>query len=184
MIFIIRLVIKVIKRQTIGPTVKIVLIIIISYSLIWLAFYFNSKRIEVPFGTEMCFDDWCATIIDSKKVKSINTQTTNETFVILRIKLINKAKRIAQKPSMPVIKIVDDDNNVWLSSDLGQRAYEVEYGRQERIDKKLQLNEVCVTHLVFEIPSNENKIYALIEEGPFITKLFIKGDEMVFKIKE
>lgn len=181
-VFTVRLIIKLFKRQEIAKTSKIISSILVLYTLIWLVFYISSKKVVVSYGTEICFDDWCATVIDAKRTKVINKQTSKETFVILKVKLINKAKRIALKPSMPRIKIIDDDGNEWMFSEAGQNAYEQKYGKQAKIDKKLEHQETCVTNLVFEIPSSLNKAYALIEEGPFITKLFIKDDERIFGI--
>jgi hypothetical protein len=103
-------------------------------------------------------------------------------FIILHIKMSNRAKGIAQKPSEPRVHIKDEKGNSCSFSAQGQKELDNLIGNQIPIDQKLELHQSVETQVVFDIPQNAKKLYALIEEGPFITNLLLQDDKQVFLI--
>jgi hypothetical protein len=154
------------------------------YVLAWTMFYFVRNEKPVPFDTDVCFDDWCATVEGVDTVKTLGIGPTEirpkGIFFILHVKMSNHARGIAQKPSEPRIHIEDGDGNIWTFSAKGQRALESTDGKQNDIGKRLELDESLVTKIVFEIPRNKRGLKAMIEEGPFITKFLLPEDKEVF----
>jgi hypothetical protein len=104
-------------------------------------------------------------------------------FFVLHIKMSNHARGIAQKPSEPRVHILDGQGHIYTFSKGGQQALQNSLGKQVSIDEKLELNQTSETQLVFDIPQNSNNLYALIEEGPYITKLLFHGDNNIFLLK-
>jgi hypothetical protein len=94
----------------------------------------------------------------------------------------NNAKGIAQKPSEPRVHIIDDNGNSYSFSPEGQLALEKQKGKQIPIDERLELHQSLETQLVFDVPKDAKGLKALIEEGPFITKLLFNENKEVFLI--
>jgi len=186
LIFLIRLIIKVIKHKTITSIFRTLVIIVLSYSGLWGIFYFISSDKVVPFGTDICFDDWCATVtkVERPKTLSMEHQELNPQgqFIILNIKMSNHARGIAQKPSEPRVHIIDEKRNSYSFSAEGQQALEKQIGKQIPIDERLELHQSLETQLVFDIPNDAKNLKVLIEEGPFITKLLFNENKEVFLI--
>lgn len=186
LIFLVRLIMKAIKRENIVSTFRAVVIIVLSYSVLWGLFYFISSDKVVPFGTDICFDDWCATVTKFERPETLGKGDQelfpHGQFLILNIKMSNQAKGIAQKPSEPRVHILDEKGNSYSFSTKGQQVLEKQNGKQIPIDKKLELHQSLETQLVFDIPKNARNLKVLIEEGPFITKLLFNEDREVFLI--
>ena len=149
----------------------------------WIIFYFKGTLIAVPFGTDVCFDDWCATITQAETPKALGRQNPHGQFIVLHIKMSNHARGIAQKPSEPRIHIIDGQGHWWAFSKDGQQALENIAGKQIPIDVKLELHQSLETQLVFDIPQDAKNIKAIIEEGPFITKLLLPDNSEVFVLQ-
>jgi hypothetical protein len=179
-ILLIRLIIVLIKHKSIAATLRLIAIIVFGYAFIWIIFYFKSTEIAVPFGTNVCFDDWCATITHADRPKTLGQRNPQGQFIVLHIKMSNHAKGIAQKPSEPRVHILDGQGHSWVFSKDGQQALENAEGKQIPIDVKLELNQSLETQLVFDIPRDAKNIKAIVNEGPFITKLLLRNDSEVF----
>ena len=54
--------IRALRRKPVTPALRLIGIVVAVYSLLWIAWYVKSADRPVPLGTEVCFDDWCATI--------------------------------------------------------------------------------------------------------------------------
>jgi len=182
--FSIRLAIKLFKRKAIRSTVIAMSIITFSYCFGWFAFYFLSKDKPLPFGADVCFDDWCSTISNVEKPKTLKKGSSEfipqGQWIILHIKMSNHARGIAQKPSEPRIHIIDEMGNAWSFSKDGQKALESLSGSQPLLDTKLELHQTLETQLVFDVPKEIKMPKVLIEEGPFITEFLFRGDREVF----
>ena len=179
-ILLIRLIIKLIKHKSIAATLRFILIILFGYIFLWILFYFKSREIAVPLGTDVCFDDWCATITQAERPKTLGQRNPRGQFIVLHVKMSNHARGIAQKPSEPGVHIADAQGHSWAFSNEGQQALENVDGKQIPIDVKLELHESLETQLVFDIPKQAKNIKAIIDEGPFITKLLLPGNREVF----
>ena len=178
------LLIKIITRKNITSTSKYIGLIILSYSILWAIFYFKASNQNVPLATDICFDDWCATVTSYQKSEKIGNQISKGQFYILSIKMTNKARGIAQKPSEPRIHIIDDKRHTWSLSTTGQKALEDLQGIQIPIDERLELHQSLQTKIVFEIPKEATGLKALIEEGPpYITSLLLHDNQRVFELK-
>ncbi len=76
--------------------------------MIWLVFFSVRKEIPVPLGTNICFDDWCATITKYERLKDSEFGDNNqEQYIVFYTKMTNNAKRVAQKPSEPKVYLKD-----------------------------------------------------------------------------
>jgi hypothetical protein len=188
LILFINLIVKLFHQKSIISTIKALVIIILSYTLLWVFFYFFSSFKTVPLGTDICFDDWCATItrFEIQDTLGIENQVINpiERFVILNIRMSNHARGIAQKPSEPRIHIMDDKGHYWAYSVEGQRALEKLEGKQTPIDIRLELHQSLETRLVFKVPYESKYLKAIIEEGPLITKLLFNDRKEVFLLQQ
>ena len=74
-ILLIRLIIQLIKHKSIVATLRLIVIILFGYVFLWIIFYFKGTLIAVPFGTDICFDDWCATITQAETPKDFRNET-------------------------------------------------------------------------------------------------------------
>jgi hypothetical protein len=159
-------------------------VIVTAYGFLWLGFYLKRADQVVPLGTDVCFDDWCASITEIERPPVIgndnNALHPHGRFFILRIKMSNHARGISQKPSEPRVHIIDEHGQAWSFSHEGQQALENAMGKQIGIDHRLELHESLETQVVFDIPKEVKGLKALIEEGPFITKLLLEDDRQVF----
>jgi hypothetical protein len=183
-ILIIRLLIKILTQKRIVDTSKYIVITLLSYSIIWIIFYIKSSNQIVPLASDICFDDWCATVTSFEKTEKIGTQIPKGEFYILTIKMTNNARGIAQKPSEPRIHIIDDLGHNWAVSIEGQKAFEHLQGIQIPIDQRLELHQSLQTKLVFDIPKEAVGLKAIIEEGPaFMTTLMLLDNKKIFQIK-
>lgn len=179
----IRIIIKAVRQKNILTSVRLLAIVLLSYSVLWTVFYFISSNKAISLGTDICFDDWCATVTKIDRVPTLGNEKAKGLFIILHIKMSNQARGIAQKPSEPRVHIIDDKGHSWTLSKQGQNAIKNLQGRQIPIDQKLELHQSLETNLVFDIPQNAKNCKVLIEEGPFITKLLLQEDNKVFLIQ-
>lgn len=136
----------------------------------------------MPLGTDVCFDDWCATITQIDKTNKLASIKEGRQFIILHIRMSNRARGIAQKPSEPRIHIIDNTGQVWAYSESGQKTLENVTGKQISLDQKLELHQSLETELVFDVPQNATGLMVLIEEGPFITELLLPDNRKVFRV--
>ena len=166
------------KRRPVALLVRIFSAMVCFYTLGWLVCYFTSANIPVALGTNICFDDWCATVTQIEKQQSNNTQ-----LIVLHIKMSNQARGIAQKPSQPSVKIIDSNGNYYYPSAAAQQTLQKQIGKQAPLDVRLELHQQIETQIAFQIPADKKNLIALIEEGPFITKLLFYADKEVFQIK-
>ncbi len=162
LIYIGKLILKVIKRKSIASTLRTLVIVVLSYSALWVIFYLISSDKPVPLGTDICFDDWCATVTKVERPEKFGTdkQKVNPKgqFIILKIKMSNHARGIAQKPSEPRVFIIDENGNSYSYSTEGQKELEKEIGSQRPIDHKLELHQSLETQLVFDIPKEAKNL--------------------------
>ncbi len=181
-----RLIIKIVKRKTLTSTLRTLILIIVTYSGLWGIFYFIRIDKPVSLGTDICFDDWCATVtrIEKPIFLGIENQKLNPQgqFIILTIKMSNHARGIAQKPSEPRVHITDEKGNSYSFSVAGQKTLEKQIGEQIPVDERLELNQSLETQLVFDIPKAAKNLKILIEEGPFITRFLFNENRDIFLI--
>ena len=187
MVLIIRLLQKLFRGQPMARTAKLFVIVILSYTFLWTIFYFVSTDKPVPPGTDICFDDWCATITKIERPATLGPPDqpikTHGQFIILHFTLSNHARGIAQKPSEPSVHIIDQKGKSWSRSIEAQQAFEKLNGPQIPLDARLELSQSLETRLVFDIPKVAIPQKAVIEEGPFITRFLFNDDREVFWVK-
>jgi hypothetical protein len=183
-VFGLRLFIKLFRRKKATGELKTLTVVILSYAILWCISYFTSAKKTVALGTDICFDDWCATVTSTEQQKVLGNEKANGQFIVLHIAISNHARRIAQKPSEPRVQIIDDNNGCWSLSLKGQQALENLIGKQIPLDVRLELHQSLQMQLVFDIPLNVKNLKAVIEEGPFITKFLLQDDKEVFDLSE
>jgi hypothetical protein len=173
-----------IRRKSVRKKARSLAGIVAAYALVWAICYFRSGDKPVPFNTDICFDDWCATVegVDTAEILGMgpNAIRAKGVFMILHVRMSNHARGIAQKPSEPRIHIVNGQGELWAFSAEGQKALENTEGKQKNIGERLELHESKETKIVFDIPRHEKGLKALIEEGPFITAFLLPEDREIF----
>ncbi len=89
LIYLVRLVIKIIRHKTITYTLLTLIFVIVTYSGLGGIFYFIRSDKPVSLGTDICFDDWCPTVTRIQKpiILGIENQQLNPQgqFIILNI---------------------------------------------------------------------------------------------------
>lgn len=175
LVLFIRILIKLFRREPVRPALIAMILIIVGYSSIWVMFKMSQKLVPVDLGSQVCFDDWCATV-----VKAERQVTGDSVVIILHLQMFNNVRGIAQTPSEPRVHILDSSGRPWPYSIKEQLIYEKRNGSQPGIAHRLELHQSMETVLVFAIPKNTNNLKALIEEGPWITNLLFPDDEEVF----
>ena len=183
LILVIGIVIGLIRKKSVSKAVKILRSVIFTYVLLWIVFYYKRGVTATNFGEDICFDDWCATVISYEKLEKIGYQNSSGQFIILTVQMTNKARGISQKPSEPRVHIIDDKGNSWGTTTVGQKALEDLQGQQVPLDQRLELNQSLQTKLVFDMPKTATDLKAFIEEGPFITNCLLQEDKKVFPLK-
>jgi hypothetical protein len=186
LIVIIRIIIKLIQGRSIMPNLKRIAIGACIYSIVWVIYYCAGTYKSIPLGSEICFDDWCTTVSEIESPLSLGTENNllhpNGKFFVLHLKMINEAKRIAQRPSEPRVHIIDEKGTRYAYSETGQQALERQTGVQLPFDSRLELHQSLETELVFDIPLTARNLKVLIEEGPFITTILFDDNKEVFAI--
>lgn len=168
--------VKLIRRKPIARNLGIMAVIVLAYGLVWLVFALSQKKVCVPMGTQVCFDDWCATV-----VKAERKAAPSHTVILLHIRMVNAARGIAQTPSGPSVHIFDANGNVWPYWVQGQYDYEKRNGTQPGIGHRLALHQTMETVIVFKVPPGAPALKAIIQEGPpWVNALLFWQDEQVF----
>lgn len=98
-VILIRIVIKAVQYKNTVASFRLLTGVLLVYALLWTVFYSISSDKEVPLGTDICFDDWCATVTKIEKQETLGNEKPSGQFIILHIKMSNHARGIAQKPS-------------------------------------------------------------------------------------
>jgi hypothetical protein len=163
-------IIAAIRHRPVKKKLITITIITMGYSMVWVFFYLNSIYIPVPLGTDICFDDWCATIT---KIERQPIGPESNARYIAYVTMANHARGIAQKPDEPRIYIVDSRGN---------RTLATQYGKTP-LNAKLQLHQSLQTTVMFTVPANSKELRLLIEEGPFIANFVFPEDQQVFVVR-
>jgi len=178
---------RMIRRRPIKRSLIVLLSIVAFYSLMWAVFFILRADKPIPLGTDVCFDDWCATVTAADTASTLGAGPElihpAGSFVILHLRMSNHARGIAQKPSEPRVHILDANGHIISFSPLGQAALEHLKGPQVTLDSRLELHQSIETQLVFDVPKNATGLKALIEEGPaYINDMLWHGEREIFKI--
>ena len=185
-VFVFQMLRALLQRKDAKPPLLKLLGVAAVYAIAWLLFYLKQSDRPVEMGTDICFDDWCTTVLkaDTPRVLGSGNDTIQARgrFVVLHVQMSNRARGIAQKPSEPRIHIIDNKGNSWAPSLPAQQALEMQQGKQTPLDTRLELSQSLLTQIVFDIPANASNLKVLIEEGPFITKLLFAEDRDVFEL--
>ena len=163
-------IVGVIRGKPIYNIVRLCIGIVLTYGLVWTCFWFFRDRPVKPYGYDICFDDWCATV---SKAEPIPSNSRDSARFMLEIIVSNHARGIAQRPSEPRIHLVDGQGRFWSPIFTGLNP----------LDTRLELGESKTINLNFVLAANATKIMAIIEEGPWITNLLFPEDQPVFKIR-
>jgi hypothetical protein len=165
---------------------KFILILILGYSAVWLIFFLIRSERVMAYGDDVCFDDWCATILEIQKGPEIQQQfapiSQDSLWIVLNVRMSNHARGIAQKPSEPRVFIVDQKGYSWYPSLKGQQKLEADFGPQVSLGEKLALHQALTTKIVYSLPKRSENLRIIIAEGPFITKLLFPEDQADFVI--
>jgi hypothetical protein len=173
-------------RKPVRKATIALLFIVCVYVLYRFAALTLRTDVAVPMGTDVCFDDWCATVMKADTAMTLgegaNLMRPSGRFIILHVRMSNQARGIAQKPSDPRIFIIDGKGYKRTFSEVGQQALEQYVGKQVDLGARLELHQSLETQVVFDVPRNAKDLKAVIEEGPFIANFLLAGDRDVFRL--
>jgi hypothetical protein len=120
-------------------------------------------------GTDICFDDWCATVDSLQQVFLTSHDSAAYDLVITRS---NHTRGIAQRPSEPRVHLIDDQGRNWPPIALGAIP----------LNARPELRGSKTTTMKFVVPTDAANLQALIEEGPWITHFLFPEDQPAFKL--
>jgi len=181
-------VVRIARRRPAARLLKTVLGLIGGYGLLWVICWCIATFKPVAMGTDVCFDDWCATVMQADHSTGIQQLlapvSKDSMWVVVDVLMANHARGIAQKPSQPRVLIIDKEGRRWPSSYTGQMYLEQALGKVPPLDARLELHASLPTKLVFALPLTAKGLKVLIEEGPWITKLILPQSRPVFEVKD
>ncbi|HXA19347.1 MAG TPA: hypothetical protein VN380_20315 [Thermoanaerobaculia bacterium] len=85
---------------------------IAAYMLVLIGVSLAEPRKEIPIGERRCFDDWCITVEQASRQKTIGAVTAAGTFCVVTLRVSSRAKGSRQR---------ETDIDVYLIDDLGRR---------------------------------------------------------------
>lgn len=172
-----------IYRRLRGRPIRKIAIAIIgclfAYAVILVGTSLSSKTRQLALGTDKCFDDWCASVIGSRILSKTNVAAGNE-LVAITLRISNRARQAAFRPSQPRVMLMLPDGDTLASSEVAQREFEKQVGPQDDLAKRLLAGESFQTTLVFEIPASTRQASVVVLEGPVVITRFLVGDENSF----
>jgi len=169
-ILLVKTVVRMVRQRPVAGVVRWGIGILLVYCLVWGGFSLARRYPVVPFGTEICFDDWCATV---NGIEQVPAAARDSIALVLTIMVSNHARGIAQRPSEPRVHLIDDRGRRWLPASWGAVP----------LDSRLELHESKKTTARFVVPAEIADLKVLIEEGPWITRLLFPEDQPVFSLK-
>jgi hypothetical protein len=182
-----RLITHIARGKDAAVVLRMMLILVSGYVLLWLVFFVLRQDKEVALGVDSCFDDWCVTVtaVDRPAVlgRPERPVDADGQFVILTLRMSNQAKGIGQRPSEHRVMLMDEQGRSWRFSTRGQQALEASTGRLPPLDAYLGLHQSLETEMVFDIPKDARGLKARIEEGPpIINFLLLPVERKVFPL--
>ena len=164
------------------PVRKLVLALTVcasAYAVILMAVSFSSKTRQLVLGTDKCFDDWCAAVLGAHSFPGASA-TDGRKFVAVELRISNRARGAAFRPSQPRVTLLLAAGEELNSSASGQHEFVKQAGPQEDIAKRLVAGESFQTTIVFEVPSATSNASVQVLEGPSVLTRVLVGDENSF----
>lgn len=167
------------RRRPCRNIVRAIVVCLCAYALTLLAVSFSSKTRQLALGTDKCFDDWCASVIGARSLP-MPGGIAGTKVVAIAIRISNRARRAAFRPSQPRVILVLASADSILPSSSAQRELEKQTGPQEDLAKRLVAGDSYQTTLAFEVPAATRRASVLVLEGPSFITRFLVGDENSF----
>jgi hypothetical protein len=152
---------------------------LIAYAAILVGVSLDSQSRELALGTDKCFDDWCATVTGARSLPKLSARDDMK-LVAITLRVSNRARRAAFRPSQPRVALVLSDGGVFTPSPTAQGEFEMQAGPQEDLAKRLLAGDGFQTTLVFEVPAATQEASVVVLEGPAAVTRFLVGDESSF----
>jgi hypothetical protein len=149
------------------------------YAVTLVSFSIGSGTRDLALGTDKCFDDWCAAVSGARLLSSGSSPVGIKRLAI-ELRVSNRARRAAFRPSQPRVLLALDSGSVVQPSSADQLDFEKQAGPQQDLAKRLLSGESFVTTLVFEVPDSTRQASVILLEGPAIITRFLIGDENSF----
>lgn len=167
------------RRRRIRTVALAILGCLGAYAAAVVAVSLGSETRQLDLGTDKCFDDWCATVVGAKSIPLSNAATDTK-FVAVTLRVSNRARRAAFRPSQPRVTLRFAPAGAVGPSATAQHAFEKQAGPQPDLAQRLGPAESFQTTLVFEAPSATRQAFVVLLEGPAAVTKFIVGDENSF----
>lgn len=164
------------------PTRKLFFAMVVclcAYMVILIAVSLASTTRQLALGMDKCFDDWCATVAGARSL-TISNEANGTRFVAIALRISNRARRAAFRPSQPRVTLVLPAGGSVSPSNSAQRELEKQMGPQEDLAKRLVAGDSFQTAVAFEVPAATREASIVVLEGPSLITRFLVGDENSF----
>ncbi|QKG59258.1 hypothetical protein GKZ68_21500 (plasmid) [Hymenobacter sp. BRD128] len=162
-----RLLINLVRHRPIGRLFGLIGLLGASYGALWLIFFLRQGYRPVALGTDVCFDDWCATVT---QVTRLPGSSNDRLTLAVQVLVSNHGRGRAQTPSYPRLHILDQRGQAWAAVGTGPIP----------LATRLQAHESKAIRLVYKLPLGAHNLTALLEEGPWLTHLLLPEDQPIF----
>jgi hypothetical protein len=102
LVLIIILILKASRGRPLIATFKKIGWLIAGYTVAWIVFRILWIQVPVPFGTDICFDDWCATITGYESGATIQKQFsalgTESDWLVLHVRMPGESHKNPLNP--------------------------------------------------------------------------------------
>lgn len=150
-----------------------------AYVVILVGVSLSSSTRQLALGTDKCFDDWCATVAGARSLPMPDGATGSK-LVAITLRITNRARKAAFRPSQPRVFLVLPSGDSILSSSSAQGEFEKQSGPQQDLAKRLVAGDSFQTTVAFQVPVATREASVVLLEGPTLITRFLVGDENSF----
>jgi len=109
----------------------------------------------VSWNQPIQFDDFAFSVVDVRKTKTLGDRTAQGTYLVVRLKIENRALRVNYQFDPMIAVLVDDRGNEHHYSSDGQAVLDGSANPGQRCGGPLAPKTSCTTDLVFDVPADD-----------------------------
>jgi len=140
------------------------------YALLMIAGSVTSRERRLPFGTDLCFDDWCATVTSLQNAPA----SSGSRVVTANVRVSSIAKRVTQRGSDPRLYLIDA-GGTWYSA--------APSPSDPTLGAAIKPGESFTSRVHAAVPAQAEIVAVRIWEGGFIDPLVPFDEESPFHRK-
>jgi hypothetical protein len=153
---------------------RMTLLMVAGYALLWLAFFLLRTDREQPLGVDHCFDDWCAMVTGAEYPETLGRPDhpvrPRGQWLLLYVRLSNPLRAAQRRETQPRVLVIDPAGRAYEPSDRGQKALEESSGEQTPFVNQPGLQRSFETELVFDVPKDAKTLRVRIDNGPSLLR--------------